>query len=76
MSSPALSLEATTIDIVEEIAVRASIEATFAALLDQLAAYNGSATWETTTAITGERFRRSRGRRCWKFAGHCLCPIR
>ena len=36
MSSPALSLEATTIHIAEEITVRASIEATFAALLDQL----------------------------------------
>ena len=40
MSSPALSLEATTIHIAEEIAVRASIEVTFAALLDQLGPYN------------------------------------
>ena len=40
MSSPALSLEATTIHIAEEIQVRASIEATFAALLDQLGPYN------------------------------------
>src|ERR1043166_888857 len=40
MSSPALSLEATTIHIAEEIEVRASIEVTFAALLDQLGPYN------------------------------------
>ncbi len=40
MSSPALSLEATTIHIEEEIEVRASIEVTFAALLDQLGPYN------------------------------------
>ncbi len=40
MSSTALSLEATTIQIVEEIEVRASIEVTFAALLEQLGPYN------------------------------------
>lgn len=40
MSSPALSLEATTIQIAEEIAVRASMEVTFASLLDQLGPYN------------------------------------
>src|SRR6202043_3983563 len=40
VSSPALSLEATTIHIPEEIEVRASIEVTFAALLDQLGPYN------------------------------------
>ncbi len=40
MSSPALTLEANTIDIAEEITVRASIETTFAALLDQLGPYN------------------------------------
>src|SRR3984893_13347958 len=40
VSSPALSLEATTIHIEEEIKVRASIEVTFAALLDQLGPYN------------------------------------
>ena len=40
MSSPALSLEATTIHIEEEIKVHASIEVTFAALLDQLGPYN------------------------------------
>jgi hypothetical protein len=40
MSSPALSLEATTIHIAEEIEVHASIEATFAALLEQLGPYN------------------------------------
>ena len=40
MSSPALSLEATTIQIAQEIEVRASIGVTFAALLDQLGPYN------------------------------------
>jgi hypothetical protein len=40
VSSPPLSLEATTIHIAEEIEVRASIEVTFAALLDQLGPYN------------------------------------
>jgi len=40
VSSPALSLEATTIRIAEEIEVRASIETTFAALLDQLGPCN------------------------------------
>ena len=40
MSSPAFSLEATTIHIAEEIEVRAPIDATFAALLDQLGPYN------------------------------------
>jgi len=40
VSSPALSLEATTIHIAEEIEVRASIEVTFAALLDHLGPYN------------------------------------
>ena len=40
MSSPALTLEATTILIEEEIKVRASIEVTFAALLAQLGPYN------------------------------------
>ena len=40
MSSPALSLEATTIQIQQEIEVRASIKVTFAALLDQLGPYN------------------------------------
>jgi hypothetical protein len=43
VSSPALSLEATTIHIVQEIEVRASIEATFAALLEQLGPYNETA---------------------------------
>lgn len=40
MSLSALSLEATTIQIAEEINVHASIEVTFAALLDQLGPYN------------------------------------
>ena len=40
MSSTALSLQSTTIQIAEELRVRASIEATFAALLDQLGPYN------------------------------------
>jgi len=40
VSSTALSLQSTTIQIAEEIRVRASIEATFAALLDQLGPYN------------------------------------
>ena len=40
MTSPALSLEATTIQITQEIEVRAPIEVTFAALLDQLGPYN------------------------------------
>lgn len=40
VTSSALSLEATTIHIAEEIEVRASIEVTFAALLDQLGPYN------------------------------------
>jgi hypothetical protein len=40
VSSSPLSLEATTIQIAEEIRVRASIEVTFAALLDQLGPYN------------------------------------
>jgi hypothetical protein len=40
VSAPALSLEATTIHITEEMQVRASIEVTFAALLDQLGPYN------------------------------------
>jgi hypothetical protein len=40
VSSPELSLEETTIHLAEEIEVRASIEVTFAALLDQLGPYN------------------------------------
>jgi hypothetical protein len=40
VSSTALSLETTTIQIEQEIKVRASIEATFAALLEQLGPYN------------------------------------
>ena len=40
MSSPTLSLEATTIHIAQEIEVHASIEVTFSALLDQLGPYN------------------------------------
>jgi hypothetical protein len=40
VSSPALSLENATIHIAQEIEVRASIEVTFAALLDQLGPYN------------------------------------
>src|SRR5271167_315644 len=40
MSTAALTLEATTIHVAEEITVRASIESTFAALLDQLGPYN------------------------------------
>lgn len=40
MSSPAFSLEGTTIQIVQEIEVRAAIEVTFAALLEQLGPYN------------------------------------
>ena len=40
MSSTALSLQSTTIQIAEDIRVRASIEVTFAALLDQLGPYN------------------------------------
>jgi hypothetical protein len=40
MSSPALSLDGMTIHIAQEIEVRASIETTFAALLDQLGPYN------------------------------------
>jgi hypothetical protein len=40
VSSAALSLESTTIQIAEEIKVRASIEVSFAALLDQLGLYN------------------------------------
>ena len=40
MSSPTLSLEETSIHIAQEIEVRASIEVTFAVLLDQLGPYN------------------------------------
>ena len=40
VSSSALSLEATTIHIAQEIEVRASIDVTFAALLDQLGPNN------------------------------------
>lgn len=40
MSSTVLSLESTTIHIAEEMKVRASLEVTFAALLDQLGPYN------------------------------------
>src|SRR6202167_5136671 len=40
VSSPTLSLEATTIHVSQEIEVRASIEVTFAALLAQLGPYN------------------------------------
>ena len=40
MSSSALSLESTTIQITQEIEVRASIEVTFAALLEQLGPFN------------------------------------
>jgi hypothetical protein len=40
VSSSALSLEGATIHITEEIKVHASIEVTFAALLDQLGPYN------------------------------------
>jgi Activator of Hsp90 ATPase homolog 1-like protein len=40
VSSSTLSLDATTIHIAQEIEVRASIEETFAALLDQLGPYN------------------------------------
>jgi hypothetical protein len=40
VSSPALSLESNSIQIVEEIQVRAPMEVTFAALLDQLGPYN------------------------------------
>jgi len=40
MSSPALSLDALTINITQEIRVKASLEATFAALLEQLGPYN------------------------------------
>ena len=40
VSSPALSLEGTTLHIAQEIEVRASIEVTFGALLDQLGPYN------------------------------------
>lgn len=40
MSSTAISLEDATIQITEEIEVRASIDVTFAALLDQLGPYN------------------------------------
>src|SRR5580704_3268916 len=40
MSATALSLDTTTIHIEEQIEVRASIEVTFAALLDQLGPYN------------------------------------
>ena len=40
MSSTALSLDSTSIQIAEEIKVRAPIEVTFAALLDQLGPYN------------------------------------
>ena len=40
MSSSALSLEETTIQIAQEIEVGASIEVTFAALLDQLGPHN------------------------------------
>jgi hypothetical protein len=40
VSSPAFSLEGTTIQIVQEIEVRAAIEVTFAALLEQLGPYN------------------------------------
>lgn len=43
MSSPAFSLEGTTIQIAQEIQVRASIELTFGALLDQLGPYNETA---------------------------------
>jgi hypothetical protein len=40
MSSPALSLEGLTINITQEIHVRATLDATFAALLEQLGPYN------------------------------------
>jgi hypothetical protein len=40
VSSPAFSLEGTTIQLAQDIEVRASLEVTFAALLDQLGPYN------------------------------------
>ncbi|HUL33234.1 MAG TPA: SRPBCC domain-containing protein [Candidatus Eisenbacteria bacterium] len=40
MSSPALSLAGLTINITEEIRVKASLESTFAALLEQIGPYN------------------------------------
>ena len=40
MSSPAISLERLTINITQEIHVRASLDATFAALLEQIGPYN------------------------------------
>lgn len=40
MSSPAFSLEGLTINIEQEIRVKASLESTFAALLEQLGPYN------------------------------------
>jgi len=40
MSSPAISLEGLTINLAEEIHVRASLDATFAALLEQIGPYN------------------------------------
>jgi len=40
MSSPAFSLDALTIDVTQEIHVKASLEATFAALLEQLGPFN------------------------------------
>ena len=40
MSSPAISLEGLTIHLTEEIHVRASLEATFSALLEQIGPYN------------------------------------
>jgi len=82
VSSSPLSLEAMTIHIAEEIKVCASIEVTFAALLDQLGPYSETQV-DKPEAWPGGRWyrdlgdnnghywgtvRRSRGRRCWKFA--------
>jgi hypothetical protein len=66
MITAATRIEDLTLGITEEIHVRASLDATFAALLEQLGPYNGGPN-------SGRR--PSSGRPCSRLPGRCSCPI-
>ena len=78
MAPTVQTIEDLTLSISEEIHVRAPLDVTFTALLEQLGPHNEvvEAIWAKAMATFGDTCRPSDGRRCSKSTGRCSCPIR
>ena len=94
MPATATALDNLTLNITHEVFVRATLDATFASMLEQMGPGNETPEGEPlpmtiepwpggrwfrdlgrTTVTSGDRSRRSSGRRCSRSPGRCSCPI-